>query len=193
MPQRVDNLIVVLDIGSAWTRVLVADVIEGVPRYRGHGAVESAGMRKGLIAELNPAAKAVRSANEQAEQIGRINIDECVVGVGGPHIRGLNTNGGFELGNRMREITREDVRTAVERARAIPLPPDRDILHLLPRQFILDDQPGIFDPVGMVGARLEVDLHIATCSGSALQSAVTCANRAGLEVSEAILGIHRRR
>ncbi len=187
MPQRVDNLIVVLDIGSAWTRVLVADVIEGVPRYRGHGAVESAGMRKGLIAELNPAAKAVRSANEQAEQIGRINIDECVVGVGGPHIRGLNTNGGFELGNRMREITREDVRTAVERARAIPLPPDRDILHLLPRQFILDDQPGIFDPVGMIGSRLEVDLHIATCSGSALQSAVTCSNRAGLEVSEAIL------
>jgi cell division protein FtsA len=187
MPQRLDNLIVVLDIGSAWTRVLAADVIEGVPRYRGHGAVESAGMRKGLIAELNPAARVVRSANEQAEQIARINIAECVVGIGGPHIRGLNTNGGFELGNRMREITREDVRTAVERARAIPLPPDRDILHLLPRQFILDDQPGIFDPVGMIGARLEVDLHIATCSGSALQSAVTCANRAGLEVYEAIL------
>ena len=65
--------------------------------------------------------------------------------------------------------------------------PDREILHLLPRQFILDEQPGIFDPVGMVGARLEVDLHIATCSGSALQSTVTCANRAGLEVSEAVL------
>ena len=66
-------------------------------------------------------------------------------------------------------------------------PPDREILHLLPRQFILDEQPGIFDPVGMVGARLEVDLHIATCSGSALQSTVTCANRAGLEVTEAVL------
>jgi cell division protein FtsA len=110
-----------------------------------------------------------------------------VVGVGGPHIRGLNTNGGIELGSRMREITRDDVRAAVERARAVERPPDREILHLLPRQFILDDQPGIFDPVGMVGARLEVDLHIATCSGSALQSTVTCANRAGLEVSEAVL------
>ena len=87
----------------------------------------------------------------------------------------------------MREITREDVRAAVERARAVERPPDREILHLLPRQFILDEQPGIFDPVGMVGARLEVDLHIATCSGSALQSTVTCANRAGLEVSEAVL------
>ena len=87
----------------------------------------------------------------------------------------------------MREITREDVRNAIERARAVERPPDREILHLLPRQFILDDQPGIFDPVGMIGARLEVDLHIATCSGSALQSTVTCANRAGLEVTEVVL------
>jgi cell division protein FtsA len=187
MAQKQNNLIVVLDIGSAQTRVVAAEINESSLRYRGHGVVESQGMRKGLIAELGPAAKAVRSANEQAERVARANIDECVVGVGGPHIRGLNTNGGFELGNRMREITREDVRTAVERARAVERPPDREILHLLPRQFILDDQPGIFDPVGMVGSRLEVDLHIATCSGSALQSTVTCANRAGLEVAEAIL------
>ena len=187
MSEKQDNLIVVLDVGSAFTRVLAADLNEGALRYRGHGIVESAGMRKGLIAELNPAAKAVKAANERTEWVARANIDECVVGVGGPHIRGLNTNGGFDLGSRMREISREDVRTAIERARAVERPPDREILHLLPRQFILDDQPGIFDPVGMVGARLEVDLHIATCSGSALQSTVTCANRAGLEVTEAVL------
>ena len=187
MSQKQDNLIVVLDIGSAWTRVLAADLNEGALRYRGHGIVESAGMRKGLIADLGPAYKAVKAANERAERVARINIDECVVGVGGPHIRGLNTSDGIDLGSRMREITREDVRNAVERARSIERPPDREILHLLPRQFILDDQPGIFDPVGMVGARLKVDLHIATCSGSALQSTVTCANRAGLEVAEAVL------
>ena len=187
MSQKQDNLIVVLDVGSAWTRVLAADLNEGALRYRGHGMVESAGMRKGLIAELGPAAKAVKAANEQAERVARVNIDECVVGVGGPHIRGINSSDGIVLGARMREIAREDVRYAVERARAIERPPDREVLHLLPRQFILDDQPGIFDPVGMVGARLQVDLHIATCSGSALQSTVTCANRAGLEVSEAVL------
>jgi cell division protein FtsA len=187
MSQKQENLIVVLDIGSAWTRVLAADLNEGSLRYRGHGIVESAGMRKGLIAELGPAFKAVKAANERAERVARINIDECVVGVGGPHIRGLNTSDGIDLGTRMREITREDVRNAVERARSIERPADREILHLLPRQFILDDQPGIFDPVGMVGTRLKVDLHIATCSGSALQSTVTCANRAGLEVSEAVL------
>ena len=187
MSQKQDNLIVVLDIGSAWTRVLAADLNESALRYRGHGIVESAGMRKGLIAELGPAAKAVKAASEQAERVARVNIDECVVGVGGPHIRGLNTSDGMILGTRMREITREDVRYAVERARAIDRPPDREILHLLPRQFILDNQPGIFDPVGMIGTQLQVDLHIATCSGSAMQSTVTCANRAGLEVSEAVL------
>ncbi|HUX44488.1 MAG TPA: cell division protein FtsA [Terracidiphilus sp.] len=187
MSQKQDNLIVVLDIGSAWTRVLAADLNEGALRYRGHGAIESAGMRRGLISDLGPAAKAVRAAVEKAEWTARANIEECAVGVGGPHVRGLNTNGGFDLGSRMREITRDDVRTAIDRARAVERPPDREILHLLPRQFILDDQPGIFDPIGMVGARLEVDLHIATCSGSALQSTVTCANRAGIEVTEAVL------
>jgi cell division protein FtsA len=187
MNQNQDNLIVILDVGSAWTRMLAADLNDGALRYCGHGIVESAGMRKGLIADLGPAAKAVKAASERCEWVASVNIDECVVGVGGPHIRGLNTNGGFDLGSRMREITREDVRAAIERARAVERPPDREILHLLPRQFILDDQPGIFDPVGMVGARLEVDLHIVTCSGSALQSTVTCANRAGLEVSEAVL------
>lgn len=187
MSQRPDNLIAVLDVGSAWTRMLVADVNEGSLRFRGYGQVESTGMRKGLISDLGPASKAVKAASEHAERVARANIVACSVGVGGPHIRGLNTHGGFDLGTRMREITREDVRNAFERARAVERPPDREILHLLPRQFILDDQPGIFDPVGMIGARLEVDLHIATCSGSALQSTVTCANRAGLEVTEAVL------
>jgi cell division protein FtsA len=187
MSQRQDNLIVALDIGSAWTRVLAADLNEGALRYCGHGVVESAGMRKGLISDLVPAAKAVKAASEQAERVACANIGDCVVGVGGPHIRGINTNGGIELGGRMREIDKEDVRSAVERARAVERPPDREIVHLLPRQFILDDQPGIFDPVGMVGKKLEVDLHIATCSASALQSTVTCANKAGLEVTEAVL------
>ncbi len=187
MSQNQDNLIVALDIGSAWTRVLAADVNEGALLYRGHGVVESAGMRKGLIADLAPAAKAVKAANEQAEFVARANISECVVGVGGPHIRGLNTNGGIDLGGRMREIDKEDMRSAGERARAIERLPDREILHVLRRQFILDGQPGIIDPVGMVGKRLEVDLHIVTCSGSALQSTVTCANQAGLEVTEAVL------
>lgn len=187
MSQNLDNPIVVLDIGSALTRVLVADLNDGALRYRAHGVAESAGMRKGLIAELAPAAKAVKMASEQAERVGRINIDQCVIGIGGPHIRGVNTNGSIALGTRPSEITREDIRNVVERARAIEWAADREILHLLPRQFILDGQEGIFNPEGMVGIRLGVDLHIVTCSASALQSTVTCANRAGLQVTQAVL------
>ena len=187
MSQRQDNLITVLDMGSAYTRVLAADVNEGALRYRGHGVVASGGMRKGLIGELAPAIKAVKAANAEAERLARTNIGECVVGVGGPHIRGVNTMSRLELGSRLREIGQEDVRNVVERARPAERPADREILHLLPRQFILDGQPGIFDPTGMVGAVLEVDLHMATCSGSARQSTITCANRAGLEVTEAVL------
>src|SRR5208282_461550 len=119
MGQKPDNTIVVLDIGSAGTRVLVGDVHEQVLRYRGHGVVESVGMRKGLIAELAPAAKTVRAASEQAERVARVNIDTCMVGIGGPHVRGLNTSGGLQLSRGMREITREDVRAAVDHARAI--------------------------------------------------------------------------
>jgi cell division protein FtsA len=90
------------------------------------------------------------------------------------------------MGSRMKEITREDVRSAIDRARSVGLSPDREVLHLLPQQFILDDQAGIHDPVGMVGNRLEVCLHLSTCSGSASQNVVTCANRAGLEVVDTV-------
>ena len=187
MNQKQDNLIVALDIGSAWTRVLAADLYEDSLRYRGHGVVRSAGMRKGLIAELNPAIKAVKAALEQAEQSARANLHICMAGVGGPHVLGFNNSGELKLGNRMREITEEDMRAAIHYASMFERPPDRAIVHLLRRQYILDGQPGIFDPLGMVGAHMRLELHVATCSGSAWQSTVTCANKAGLEVSEAVL------
>jgi cell division protein FtsA len=108
------------------------------------------------------------------------------VGIGGAHVRGINSRGGISMGNRMREITREEIKAAVDRARSIALPPDREVLHLLPQEFILDDQPGIHDPLGMVGNRLEVNLHLSTCSGGVAQSVITCANRAGLEVLDTV-------
>jgi cell division protein FtsA len=186
MGQRADELITVLDAGSAKTRVLVAELHEGALRYRGHAIVDSKGMRKGLIADLAPATEAINKAAMIAEKLSGGVIDKCVVGVGGPHVRGVNSRGGISLGMRLREITRDDVRAAVDRARSVSLPADREVVHLLPQQFLLDDQPGIHDPVGMVGTRLEVNLHISTCSGGVLQSVITCANKAGLEVTETV-------
>jgi cell division protein FtsA len=181
-----NGLIAVLDVGSAKTRVLIAELHEGALRYRGHSIVNSTGMRKGLVADLQPAIQSINRAAIQAEEAAQGTIESCVIGIGGPHIRGVNIHGGTSLGARLREITKEDVRTAIEKTRSVSLPADREILHLLPQQFFLDEQPGIHDPVGMVGNRLEVDLHISTCSASALQSVVTCANKAGLEVTESV-------
>ncbi|GGA66031.1 cell division protein FtsA [Edaphobacter acidisoli] len=186
MNQKQENLITVLDAGSTKSTVLVAEVQDGVLRYRGHGVEPSLGMRKGLIAELGPAAEAINRAALTAERTARATIETAVVGIGGTHVRGVNSRGGISLGSRMREITREEVRAAVDRARAVALPPDREVLHLLPQEFILDEQAGIHDPVGMVGTKLEVNLHLSTCSGGVAQSVVTCANRAGLEVLDTV-------
>jgi len=186
MNPRNDNLITVLDAGSTKSCVLVAELTDGVLRYRGHGIEASRGMRRGVISDLAPAAEAINQAALTAERITKAPIETAVVGIGGPHIRGVNSQGGISMGSRMKEITREDVRSAIDRARSIGLAPDREVLHLLPQQFILDDQAGIHDPVGMVGNRLEVCLHLSTCSGSAAQSVVTCANKAGLEVTDTV-------
>ncbi len=186
MNPKPENLITVLDAGCHKSCVLVAEVADGVLRYRGHGVEPSKGMRKGLIAELGPAAEAINRAALQAERTAKATIETAVVGVGGTHVRGINSRGGISMGSRMREITREEVRAAVDRARSVPLPPDREVMHLLPQEFILDDQAGIHDPVGMVGNRLEVNLHLSTCSGGIAQSVITCANRAGLEVEDTV-------
>ena len=186
MNAKHDNLITVLDAGSSKVCVLVGELQDGVLRYRAHGIEAARGMRKGLIAELGPAAEAINRAALTAERVAREGIETAVVGIGGTHVRGVNSRGGISLGSRMREITREEVRAAVDRARSVALPPDREVLHLLPQEFILDDQAGIHDPIGMVGNKLEVNLHLSTCSGGVAQSVVTCANRAGLEVGDTI-------
>ena len=186
MNAKDENLITVLDAGSSKCCVLVAELVDGVLRYRGHGVEASRGMRRGVISDLGPAAAAVDDAALRAEKTAKAPIETAVVGVGGAHMRGMNSQGGITMGSRMKEITKEDVRAAIDRARSISLAPDREILHLLTQQFILDDQGGIHDPVEMVGNRLEVGLHLVTCSGSASQNVVTCANRAGLEVVDIV-------
>jgi cell division protein FtsA len=186
MNPKSDNLITVLDAGSSKSCVLVAELIDGVLRYRGHGVERSFGHRRGAISDLGLATGAINEAALKAEKSAKAPIERAVVGIGGPQIRGINLQGGVTMGSRMKEITKEDVRAAIDRTRSVPLAPDREVLHLLPQQFILDDQGAIHDPVGMVGNRLEVSLNLLTCSGSQAQNVVTCANRAGLEVVDTV-------
>jgi cell division protein FtsA len=166
--------------------VLTAEVTDAGLRYRGHGMAESRGSRKGIIVELDKAVAAIQEAVEEAEDTGSVPIEHATVGVAGAHMRGVNSQGGISFGTRPREITRDEIRLAVDKARAIPLPADREIVHLLPQEFILDDQCGIRDPLGMVGSRLEVRVHMVTGAGSATQNVVTAVNRAGVHVDDTV-------
>ncbi|HEV2991625.1 MAG TPA: cell division protein FtsA [Candidatus Angelobacter sp.] len=180
------NIIAVLDVGSAKTVALICDVSDSSLRYRGHATTESRGSRKGVLVELDKAVQSIQRAVEAAEKMAEATVGNAVISIGGAHIKGLTSRGGISLGSRPREVTREDVRTAVEKARSINLPPDREILHLLHQEFILDDQAGVRDPVGMMASRMEVNLHMVTASGSAMQNIVTCANKAGVHVDNTV-------
>src|ERR1051326_5845306 len=147
------KLITAIDAGSSKVIALVAEQGENGLRYRGHGIAESRGIRKGLIVDLEKASQSIHRAVERAEQIAQAQIDRAVVTVGGPHIRGITSRSGVVLGSKPREIGRDEVRQAIDKARAVALPPDRQVMHLLPQEFILDEQGGIADPVGMLASK----------------------------------------
>jgi cell division protein FtsA len=180
------NIITAIDVGSAKTCALVAQLTDNGLRYRGHGVAESRGSRKGVIIDLEKAIASVQRAVDDAEQSSGVAVEEAIVGVAGAHVRGIQSQGGILLGARAKEVGQDELRAAVDRARAISLPPDREILHLLPREYILDEQPGIRDPEGMMGTRLEVKVHVITGSGSAAQNVVTTLNRAGIQVNATV-------
>lgn len=181
-----EHLLAAIDVGSAKTCALVAEITDSGLRYRGHGIAESRGSRKGVIVDLDRAVGAIQKAVEQAEDAAGAPVEHASVGVAGSHIRGVNSHGGISFGTRSREIGREEIRSAVDKARAIPLPSDREILHLLPQEFILDEQDGIHDPLGMMATRLETRVHIVTASSSAIQNVITAVNRAGIHVDDTV-------
>src|SRR3954465_6852171 len=186
MGNQQGNFLTAIDVGSAKTCALVAEMTDCGLRYRGHGIADSRGSRKGVIVELDKAVAAIQKAVEAAEDIAGAPVEHAVVGVGGAHIRGMNSHGGISLGTRPREIGRDEIKQAVERARAIPLPQDREIPHLLPQEFILDDQSGVHDPLGMMAARLEVRVHMVTATTSATQNVITAVNRAGVHGDDTV-------
>ncbi|HVB56338.1 MAG TPA: cell division protein FtsA [Candidatus Acidoferrales bacterium] len=183
-----DRHIVALDIGSTKTCALIGEVDEdGAVRFSALGAAESKGWRKGQIVNLDLAVSSIRRAVEEAETIVGVPVESALIGVAGGHVRGVNSRGGVTVGPRPRDIQREDVRRAIEAARGVTLPEDREVLHVLPQEFSLDAQDNIRDAIGMVGQRLEASVHIVTASGAATQNVVTAVNRAGVRVDDTVL------
>src|SRR6476660_1688454 len=185
MPRPTEHFLTAIDVGSAKTCVLVVEITENGLRYRGYGLSESRGSRKGIIVDLDKAVASIQKAVERAEDAAGIPVEHATLGVAGAHVRGINTHGGLVF-SRSREIGREEIRKAVEKARNIPLPPDREVLHLLPQEFILDEQSGVHDPLGMIATRLEVRVHMITAATSATQNVVTAVNRAGVHVDDTV-------
>lgn len=185
---RKERHIVALDIGSTKTCALIGEQADdGSVKFAALGAAESKGWRKGQIVNLDLAVSSIRRAVEEAEAIVGMPVESALVGVAGTHVRGVNSRGGITVGTKPRDIQRDDVRRAIEAARGVTLPEDREVLHVLPQEFFLDGQDNIRDAIGMLGQRLEANVHIVTSSGSATQNIVTAVNRAGVRVDDTVL------
>jgi cell division protein FtsA len=167
--------------------VLIAELADEQVKFLALGAAESKGLRKGAIVNLDSTVSSIRRSVEEAEGVSGVPVESALIGVAGSHVRGLNSRAGVTLGNRARDIEREDVRHAIDAARNINLPDDREVLHVLPHEFIVDAHDGIRDAIGMVGQRLEANVHVVTSSVIATQNLVTAANRAGILISDTVL------
>jgi cell division protein FtsA len=185
---RKERYLVGLDVGTSKVTAVVGETFEreGLDIV-GLGVAESRGIRRGVVVNLEAAVESIKKAIEEAELMAGVEIDSVHLGLSGPHIKGFNSRGVIAVAGKNREITREDVRRAIDAAKAVSLPTGREILHVLPQDFVVDEQDGIGAPVGMTGARLEVNVHIIAGGQSSTQNIVACVNRAGVEVAETIV------
>ncbi|MGQ9483562.1 MAG: cell division protein FtsA [Desulfosoma sp.] len=182
---RKDDLIVGLDLGTTKVCVVVGEVTpEGIDIV-GVGTTPSMGMRGGVVVNIDQTVNAIRKAVSEAERMAGCQISSVYTSVGGTHITSLNSHGVIAI--KSREVTRTDVERVLEAAKAVAMPFDRRVLHVLPQQFVVDDQEGIQDPLGMSGVRLEAKVHIVTGISSALQNIVKCCERAGLHVLDIVM------
>jgi cell division protein FtsA len=184
---RKEKYIVGLDIGSTKICTLIAAARENGLEPIGLGMAESRGIKKGAVVNLEATVDAIRKSVSEAEAMAQCEVETVYVGLAGPHIKSFNSRGVTSIPTRTREIDSEDVRRVIETARAVALSPDREIIHILPQEFMVDDQYGIGDPLGMVGTRLEVNVHIVTSSTTAAQNIITAVNRSGHLVADTVL------
>ena len=184
---RVDS-IVGLDIGSTKVTAIVGSLgPDGRMQIVGYGSVRSAGIRRGSVIDIENTVRSIEEAIEKAEQMSGREIDGGFVSITGPSIASINNRGVVAVADSEQEISRDDVERVLQAARVIALPHDRRVIHVIARQFIVDGVDSILDPVGMVGARLEVETQIVTIASAAAQNLLKCCERAGFHVQELVL------
>lgn len=184
-----EQTVVGIDVGSSKICTLVGELRDdrGL-RIIGVGIVPSRGLRKGAVVNLAEATAAITASVQEAERSSGYRIERAYVSISGPHIASLNSRGVIAVPRREGGITVEDVDRALDAAGAVAIPYNRELLHVIPRHYIVDGQEGVRDPVGMYGFRLEVEAHVITASSMAIQNLVKCVHGAGVEVEEIVLG-----
>ncbi len=182
------NVLAGLDIGTTKIVALIAEPQDdGSLRVIGVGVSPSLGLRRGVVVNLEKTIRSIEDALDAAERQAGIEIGSVFAGIAGDHIRSINSRGVIAVSRKGNEITQADVDRVIEAARAIALPMDREIIHVIPQEYIVDDQPGIKDPVGMAGVRLEGEIHIITGAVTSAQNIYKSVQRAGVEVSDLVL------
>jgi cell division protein FtsA len=176
-----DEVVVGLDIGTTKVCAIIAELTpEGEPKVVGVGISPSEGVRRGVVVDMDKTVQAIQKAVQEAELMAGLRVGAVYLGIAGEHIASLNSRGVIAVGGEQHEIEADDKARVIEAARAVAIPFDRQVLHVLPQEFSVDDQEGIRDPVGMCGVRLETTVHIATAAATAVQNLTRGVERAGL-------------
>src|SRR5437667_1524040 len=179
-------LVVGLDVGTYKIGVIVAELTESGVEITGIGTAVSRGLKKGVVVNIEATVESIRRAVDEAELMAGCEIRSVIAGAAGSHLKGFNSHGVVAVKNR--EVAPGDIERVIDAARAVALPADREVLHVLPQEFIVDDQDGIKEPIGMAGVRLEARVHIVTGAISSGQNLIKCCNRAGLHVRDVLAG-----
>ncbi len=180
------DIVVGLDIGTTKVCAIVGKkTAEGQIKIIGLGQTPSKGLRKGVVINIDEAVLSIKKAIAYAERMSGVKIDSVYTGIAGGHIRSYNSSGVVAIKNL--EVSESDIRRVIDAAKAVMIPPDKEIIHIIPQEFIVDDQPGIKDPRGMNGTRLEVRVHIVTGSVTNIQNIIKCCNKSGLKVRNIVL------
>ncbi|MCK5237479.1 MAG: cell division protein FtsA, partial [Deltaproteobacteria bacterium] len=180
-----DNIVVGLDVGTTKVCAIVGEQTSDGLEIIGIGSHPSKGLRKGVVVNIESTVQSIKKAIEEAELMAGCDISKVYAGISGGHIRAFNSHGVIAVKDG--EITKSDVDRAIEAAQAVAIPPDREVIHVIPQEFIIDDQEGIHEPLGMNGIRLEVKVHIVTAAITSAQNIIKCANKAGLDVVDIAL------
>jgi len=183
--QAQEDIIVGLDIGTTKICAVVGEVSRTAINIIGIGTHPSIGLRKGVVVDIESTVESIKKAIEEAELMAGCEISSVFAGIAGGHITGFNSRGIVAI--KGQEIIKSDVERVIDAARAVAIPMDREVIHILPQEFIVDDQTGIQNPVGMAGVRLETKIHIVTGAVTSAHNIVKCANRSGLDVCDIVL------